>query len=109
MGGGAADFEQPTVLEALGELSGDSFADLVVEDERVDLGVEVYNAGLDLLDFGVHLVIDCVLEFLVHTEYVVLLLLQDLVHGQPFRLQTLYPFLNFPVFAFLLELLVNAG
>lgn len=83
MGRWTADFEEFAVLEALGEFSGDALADLVVEDERIYLGVDVYNAVLYFFDFGVHLVVDGVLEFLVHAEDVVLLFLQDLVQGHP--------------------------
>ena len=86
MRGWAADFEEFAVLEALGELTRDALADLVVEYERIDLGVDVYNAVFYFFDFGVHLVVDGVLEFLVHAEDVVLLFLQDLVQGHPLGL-----------------------
>lgn len=86
MRGRAADFEEFAVFEALGEFSGDALADLVVEDEWIDLGVDVYNAVFYFFDFGVHLVVDGVFEFLVHAEDVVLLFLQDLVQGHPLRL-----------------------
>lgn len=86
MGGWAADFEEFAVLEALGEFTGDALADLVVEHERVDFRVDVYYAVFYFLDFGVHLVVDGVLEFLVHAEDVLLLFLQDLMKGHPLRL-----------------------
>lgn len=70
-----------SVFEAQLELAIDTFSELIFEHKRINFGVDIDDTPFNLLELGIHLIVESARHFFVYAEDVFLMLVQYIIQS----------------------------